>query len=115
MTSWKVYILCATILPLAESKNNQRGYKLETTATPNQQQPFGHEEMSEEHKIKVGNRIEPVIFEPQRKIKLSRSTYKVNSYVDFNPINNLSSSLDSTWVNSWLIYVTQIILAPYIT
>ena len=84
MTSWKVYILCATILPLAETGNNQRGYKLETTATPNQQ-PFGHEEMSEEHKIKVGNRIEPVIFEPQRKIKLSRSTYKVTSYVDFKP------------------------------
>ena len=41
--------------------------------------------MSEEHKIKVGNRIKPVIFEPQRKIKLSRSTYKVTSYVDFKP------------------------------
>ena len=85
MTSWKVYILCATILPLAETKNNQRGYKLETTTTPNQQEPLGHVEMSEEHKIKVGNRIEPVIFEPQRKIKLSRSTYKVTSYVDFKP------------------------------
>ena len=85
MTSWKVYILFATILPLAETKNNQRGYKLETTTTSNQQQPFRHEEMSEEHKIKVGNRIEPVIFEPQRKIKLSRSTYKVTSYVDFKP------------------------------
>ena len=41
--------------------------------------------MSEEHKIKVGNRIEPVIFEPKWKIKLSRSTYKVTSYVDFKP------------------------------
>ena len=74
MTSWKVYILFATILPLAEMENNQRGYKLGTTTTPNPQ-----------HKIKVGNRIEPVIFEPQRKIKLSRSTYKVTSYVDFKP------------------------------
>ena len=85
MTSWKVYILFAMILPLAETENNQRGYKLETTTTPNPQQTFEHEEMSEEHKIKVGNRIEPVIFEPQRKIKLSRSTYKVTSYVDFKP------------------------------
>ena len=85
MTSWKVYILFATILPLAETENNQRGYKLETTTTLNPQQPFEHEEMSEEHKIKVGNIIEPVIFEPQRKIKLSRSTYKVTSYVDFKP------------------------------
>ena len=85
MTSWKVYILCATILPLAETKNDQGGYKLETTTTSNQQEFLGHEDMSEEHKIKVGNRIEPVIFEPQRKIKLSRSTYKVTSYVDFKP------------------------------
>ena len=85
MTSWKVYILCATILPLAETKNNQGRYKLETTTISSQQEPFGHVEMSEEHKIKVGNRIEPVIFEPQRKIKLSRSTYKVTSYVNFKP------------------------------
>ena len=27
--------------------------------------------------------MEPVIFEPQKKIRLSRSTYKVNSYIDF--------------------------------
>ena len=85
MTSWKAYILFATILPLVKTENNQRGYKLETTTEPSPQQPLGHEEMSEEHKIKVGNRIEPVIFEPQRKIKLSRSTYKVTSYVDFKP------------------------------
>ena len=85
MTSWKTYILFATILPLVKTENNQRGHKLETTTIPNPQQPFEHEEMSEEHKIKVGNRIEPVIFEPQRKIKLSRSTYKVTSYVDFKP------------------------------
>ena len=85
MTSWKVYILCATILPLAETKNNQGRYKLETTTISRQQEPLGHVEMSEEHTIKVGNRIEPVIFEPQRKTKLSRSTYKVTSYVDFKP------------------------------
>ena len=29
--------------------------------------------------------VEAVIFEPQRKIRLSRSTYKVNSYIDFKP------------------------------
>ena len=85
MTSWKVYILFATILPLVKTGNNQRGYKLETTTGPSPQQPYGHKEMSEEHKIKVGNRIELVIFEPQWKIKLSRSTYKVTSYVNFKP------------------------------
>ena len=85
MTSWKAYILFAIILPLVKTENNQRGHKMETTTVSGPQQPFGHEEMSEEHKIKVGNRIEPVIFEPQQKIKLSRSTYKVTSYVDFKP------------------------------
>ena len=85
MTSWKVYVLCAAILPLAETKNDQGGYKLETTTISNQPESIGHEDMSEEHKIKVGNRIEPVIFEPQQKIKPSRSTYKVTSYMDFKP------------------------------
>ena len=66
MTSWKAYILFATILPLVKTENNQRRHKLETTRIPNLQQPFRQEEMSEEHKIKVGNRIEPVIFEPQQ-------------------------------------------------
>ena len=83
MTSWKTYLLYATILCLVKTENNQRGYKLETTTILNSQQSYGYEEMSEEHKIEEGNRIEPVIFEPQRKIKLSRSTYKVTSYVDF--------------------------------
>ena len=41
--------------------------------------------MSKEYQIKPGSRIEPVICEPQRKIRLSRSTYKVNSYVDVKP------------------------------
>ena len=85
MTSWKAYVLFATILPLVKAGNSLRGYKLETTTGPSPQQPYGYEEMSEEHKIKVGNRIEPVIFKPQQKIKLSRSTYKVTSYVDFKP------------------------------
>ena len=85
MTSWKAHILFATILPLVKTENNQRGHKLETTTISSSQQPYGYEEMSEEHKIKVGNKIEPVIFEPQQKIKLSRSTYKVTSYVDFKP------------------------------
>ena len=55
MTSWKAYILFATILPLVKTENNQRGYRLETTTGPSPQQLYGHEEMSEEHKIKVGN------------------------------------------------------------
>ena len=67
MASWKTYILFATILPLIKTENNQRKHKLETTTVSTSQQPYGYEEMSEEYKIEVGNRIEPVIFEPQRK------------------------------------------------
>ena len=37
------------------------------------------------YKIKPGHKVESVIFEPQKKIRLSRSTYKVNSYIDFKP------------------------------
>ena len=85
MTSWKTYLLFATILPLVQTKDSLGAHGLESTTIPNSPQPYGYEEMSEEHKIEVGNRIEPVIFEPQRKIKLSRSTYKVTSYVDFKP------------------------------
>ena len=35
--------------------------------------------------LKAGELIEPIVFEPKRKIRLSRSTYKVNSYIDFRP------------------------------
>ena len=42
-------------------------------------------DMSQKYKIKPGHRVEPVIFEPQKKIRLSRSTCKVNSYIDFKP------------------------------
>ena len=37
------------------------------------------------YKIKPGHKVEPVIFELEKKIRLSRSTYKVNSYMDFKP------------------------------
>ena len=41
--------------------------------------------MSEIELLKAGELIEPIVFEPKRKIRLSRSTYKVNSYIDFRP------------------------------
>ena len=85
MAIWKAYILFATLLLLTGMGNGQRGYELEVTTRTNPDQLYGNEEMSEEHDIKVGNKIEPIIFEPQRKIKLSWSTYKVTSYVDFKP------------------------------
>ena len=46
------------------------------------------DEMSEIEPFKTGEMIEPIVFEPRRKIRLSRSTYKVNSYIDFRPYQN---------------------------
>ena len=85
MAIWEAYVLLATLLLLTRTGNGQRGYELEVTTRTNPDQLYRNEEMSEEHDIKVGNKIEPIIFEPQRKIKLSQSTYKVTSYVDFKP------------------------------
>ena len=85
MAIWEAYVLLTTLLLLTGTENGQRGYELEVTTRTNPDQLYRNEEMSEEHDIKVGNKIEPIIFEPQRKIKLSRSTYKVTSYVDFKP------------------------------
>ena len=85
MAIWKAYHLSATLLLLTGTGNGQRGYQLETTTETNLNRLYGNEGMSEEHDLKVGNKVEPIIFEPQRKIKLSRSTCKVTSYVDFKP------------------------------
>ena len=85
MAIWKAYVPFATLLLLIGTGNGQRGYELEATTRTSPDQLYGSEEMSEEHDIKVGNKIEPIIFEPQCKIKLSRSTYKVTSYMDFKP------------------------------
>ena len=45
------------------------------------------DEVSEIEPLKAGEMIEPIVFEPKRKIRLSRSTYKVNSYIDFRTIS----------------------------
>ena len=43
------------------------------------------DEMSEIEPLKAEEMIESIVFEPKRKIRLSRFTYKVNSYIDFRP------------------------------
>ena len=40
---------------------------------------------TQDYELKPGQYLEPVIFEPMKKIRLSRSTYKVSSFVDFRP------------------------------
>ena len=68
------------------------------------------EEMSEIKPLKAGEMIEPIVFEPKRKIRLSRSTYKVNSYIDFRPYQNAFKSLRHTYIGFLEICEIQIML-----
>ena len=69
-------------LPLSHNEN-QKDF---ATILPNKENANElDDEMSEIEPLKVGEVIEPIVFEPKRKIRLSRSTYKVNSYIDFRP------------------------------
>ena len=62
---------------------NQRDF---TTISPNKGNANEiDDEMSEIEPLKTGELIEPIMFEAKRKIRLSRSTYKANSYIDFRP------------------------------
>ena len=69
-------------LPLSHNEN-QKDF---ATNSPNKGNANElDDEMSEIEPLKAGELIEPIVFEPKRKIRLSRSTYKVNSYIDFRP------------------------------
>ena len=83
----RILTLWVVIIPVAFTLKKQgKDKRIYTTATtPEGWEAFECIKMSKEYQIKPGSSVEPVIFEPQRKIKLSRSTYKVNSYIDFKP------------------------------
>ena len=71
-------------LPLSHNEN-QKDF---TTKPPNRGNANEvDDEMSEIEPLKAGELIEPIVFEPKRKIRLSRSTYQVNSYIDFRPVS----------------------------
>ena len=40
------------------------------------------------NKVDTDVNTEPVIFEPIRNIRLSRATYKVTSYINFDPLSD---------------------------
>ena len=73
----RVLVLLTILLPVVA--------KYTTRTTPKAKDIDEMSDISKKYKIKPGHEMEPVIFEPQKKIRLSRSTYKVNSYVDFKP------------------------------
>ena len=73
----RVLVLLTILLPVVA--------KYTTRTTPKAKDIDEIVDISKQYKIKPGHRMEPVIFEPQKKIRLSRSTYKVYSYIDFKP------------------------------
>ena len=90
LTLWVVIIPVVFIL-----KKQGKDKRIYTTATkPKGWEAFEHIKMSKGYQTKPGSKIEPVIFEPLRKIKLNRSTYKVNSCVYFKPYKETSSNSD---------------------
>ena len=79
MAYWRVLTLWVLVVPIVSILKKQGKDKKIYTAetTPEGWEAFEHIKMSKEYQIKPGSRIELVIFEPQRKIKLSRYTQKV--------------------------------------
>ena len=86
METGKILIVLAILLPMIATMKKP-GYKkgFTTKPTPRERDINESMDMSRRYKLKPGYMVEPVIFQPQRKITLSRSTYKVNSYIDFKP------------------------------
>ena len=84
----RVLVLLTILLPVVA--------KYTTQTTPKAKDIDEIAGISKKYKIKPGHRMEPVVFEPQKKIRLSRSTYKVNSYIDFKLLN----SSGNTWSGS---------------
>ena len=82
----KILIILVILLPVTTTLKKPRDKKGFTTKPmPKERDIVESMDMSRKYKVKPGHRVEAVIFEPQTKIRLSRSTYKVNSYIDFKP------------------------------
>ena len=82
----KILIILVTLLPVTttlKKPGDKRGFT--TKPMSKERDIVDSMDMSRKYKAKPRHRVKPVIFEPQRKIGLSRSTYKVNSYIDFKP------------------------------
>ena len=107
----RVLVLLTILLPVVA--------KYTTRTTPKAKDIDEIAGISKKYKIKPGHRMEPVIFEPQKKIRLSRSTYKVNSYIDFKPyketfkqfgqymVRFLKDIHDPHYVETYIIYIDQ--------
>ena len=84
-TAGTLTLLAIYRLPLSHNKN-QKNFATNSPKRENANE-LDHK-MSDIELLKAGEMIEPIVFEPKRKIRLGRSTYKVNSYIDFRPYQN---------------------------
>ena len=85
MAYWRVLALWAVVVQIVFTLKKQGKDKRYVPQKLHQRvgKLLSIEKCQKSTKLNPRSRIELVIFEPQRKIKLSRSTYKVNSYIDF--------------------------------
>ena len=86
METGKFLIILVILLPVIttlKKPGDKKGFT--TKPTPKERDIDETMDMSRRYKVKHGHMVELVIFEPQRKIRLSRSTYKISSYIDFKP------------------------------
>ena len=67
------------------------------------QQPYLSKSLSSPPPQNPNNWVYLVIFEPQLKIQLTRSSYKVTSFLDFQPFlhgfQSVSNYLDTLWTD----------------
>ena len=67
------------------------------------QQPYVSKSLSSSPPRNPNNWVHSVIFEPQPKIQLTRSSYKVTSFLDFQPFlqgfQSVSNYLDNLWTD----------------
>ena len=101
METGKILIVLTILLPVIttlKKPGDKKGFT--TEPLPKERDIDESMDMSRRYKVKPGHMLEPVIFKPQRKIRLGRSTYKVNSYIDFKPYKETLNSLDIIWLGS---------------
>ena len=83
-------------------ENKNEGYQSENESlTLEEMEQIKEAAMSKLIKVHLGQKIEPVIFEQQEKIKLSQSPYKVTSYIDFTPYKETFQRFGS-YMNNFL-------------
>ena len=80
------------------------------------QQPYLSKTLSSPPPKYPNKWIHSIIFEPQPQIQLTHSSYKVTSFLDFQPFlqgfQNVKNYLDQLWTDIWDLYHFQYLFVP---